>query len=191
MVYRGFRLPLVILLTLAIAIVITISRSAVAHHSNSPCLASFDATSDPPTSTVEVYVQSIRLNSDMEGDDNAIPFYDNKADVYGRVTINGVVHDLPKINDDNHPHWDEQPPGPDAPRGGVFREVVPATPDPTGKSLLPVPISIEIRESDGGLTGDDDVVDVSPRSDDAILDLEFDLCRLNLSGDHAVNGMNS
>jgi len=50
---------------------------------------------DIPTARVAVYVQKVRPNTDLEGDD--IPFiFDNRADIYGRVTINGVVHSLPK-----------------------------------------------------------------------------------------------
>ena len=52
---------------------------------------------DIPTARVAVYVQKVRPNTDLEGDD--IPFiFDNRADIYGRVTINGVVHSLPHIS---------------------------------------------------------------------------------------------
>jgi len=148
-----------------------------------PCLLGHPPTGDPPQGTVKVQILSIKPNSDMEGDDDAIPFYDNKADIYGTVTIDGVTHDLPKINDDNFPHWHDHEPDADHPRGGILTQTVTAVPDPTGLSPLPVSIIIEIRESDGGLTGDDDVVDINPSEDANALELEFDLCALRLSGD--------
>lgn len=41
----------------------------------------------------------------MEGADDYIPFYDNRAHIYGTVTSDGEDFALPKINDDNFPHW--------------------------------------------------------------------------------------
>lgn len=148
-----------------------------------PCLLGHPPTGDPPQGTVKVQILSVRPNSDMEGDDDAIPFYDNKADIYGTVTIDSTAHDLPKINDDNFPHWHSHEPDADHPLGGIFTQTVTAVADPTGLTPLPVPITIEIRESDGGLTGDDDVVDINPADDKTALELEFDLCALRLSGD--------
>jgi hypothetical protein len=52
----------------------------------------------PPTQNVVVSILSVKPNPDMEG-------ADNRAYIYGTVTIDGEDFALPKINDDNFPHW--------------------------------------------------------------------------------------
>ncbi|MEW8000631.1 MAG: hypothetical protein AB2795_18955 [Candidatus Thiodiazotropha endolucinida] len=188
---QRFRSTALLLWTVITIWVIFLANVAIADHGDSPCLMSHPTTTAPPTSTVVVRILSVRPNTDMEGDDNLTPLYDNKADIYGRITINGAVHNLPKINDDDFPHWDNHQPDASHSRGGVFEETVIATPDPTGLVSLKVPISIEIIESDGGLTLEDDVVDVSPLDNDTTLDIELDLCRLSISGDLTQNGIQS
>ncbi len=158
------------------------------HPGFAPCLAESPPTNDPPSGVVVVRVISVDPNTDMEGDDDNIPFYNNRADIYGEVIINGVSHELPKIDETDNPHWDNHPPDDQHPRGGVFEVEVPAVADVNGMTPLPVPISIRIAESDGGLTGDDDSVDISPADDKHTLDIEFDMCSLRVSGDFDVNG---
>ncbi|MGH8223185.1 MAG: hypothetical protein ACREQZ_09445, partial [Woeseiaceae bacterium] len=153
-----------------------------------PCLANNGPTTDPPTGEVEVQILSIDPNTDLEGDDDFVPFYDNHADIYGKVVISGVSHDLPKINEDDHPKWDGHPPDATHPDGGVFRVVVPAVPDPNGLTPLPVPISIQISESDGGLTGDDDTVDIHPAAGKTTIEFNFDMCSQRVTGDVNSNG---
>jgi len=171
------------------SILLTTTTPALSDHTGfAPCLAESGPTSDPPSGVVVVRIISVDPNTDMEGDDDNIPFYDNKADLYGEVVIGGVSNDLPKINETDNPHWDNQPADDEHPRGGVFSVEVPAVPDSTGLTPLPVPISIRIAESDGGLTGDDDSVDINPASDKRALDIEFDMCSLRVSGDINVNG---
>jgi hypothetical protein len=130
-----------------------------------PCARVTPPTSSPPSSTVVVSILSIKPNSDLEGDDDHVPFYDNHADIYGFVTIAGETFSLPKVDENDFPHWDTN---------GVFRKVV---------SGGPVHIAIDINESDGGITGDDDSVDVSPVAGKDVLDLDYDLCSLRVSGD--------
>jgi hypothetical protein len=137
---------------------------------------------------VVVQILSVDPITDLEGDDDFVPFYDNHADIYGKVVINGVSNDLPMIGEDDHPHWDPHSPDGSHPNGGVFQVDVPATPDPTGVTPLPVPISIEISESDGGLTGDDDSVDINPATGKSVLEFNFDMCSLRITGDVNSNG---
>jgi hypothetical protein len=182
---KGIRL----LLCLSGLSALLLTPNAMAHHPGfAPCLANSGPTTDPPSGEVVVRIVLVDPNTDLEGDDDAIPFYNNRADIYGKVVINGVSHDLPKINEDDHPHWDPHPPDTSHPDGGEFKVVVPATPDPSGLTPLPVPISIEIMESDGGLTGDDDEVDINQSSGKTTLDFEFDMCSFRVRGDVNANG---
>jgi hypothetical protein len=139
-------------------------------HANHPdfaaCPFTSGTTTNPPTSTLVVRILSVRPNSDLEGDDDNVPFYDNHADIYGLVTIADETFELPEKSETDFPHWDDS--------NGTFRKEV------TGG---PVPIAIDIRESDGGITGDDDQVDVTPVAGKDVLELEFDLCSLRLTGD--------
>ena len=64
-----------------------------------------------------VEILSVAPNTDLEGDDDFVPFYDNHADIYGFVTIDGEVFDLPQIEDTDHPHWDSV-----GSRSGVFEK---------------------------------------------------------------------
>ena len=130
-----------------------------------PCARVTPPNNNAPSSTVVVSILSIKPNSDLEGDDDNVPFYNNHADIYGFVTIAGETFSLPKVDENDSPHWDTN---------GVFRKAV---------SAGPVHIAISIKESDGGITGDDDTVDVSPVGGKDILDLDYDLCSLRLSGD--------
>src|SRR4051794_19446403 len=72
-----------------------------------PCPAS-RPLGTPPRRAVKVMIHSVQLNSDMEGDDDYVPFYNNRADIYGRVTIEGRVFDLPELTDNDNPSWDPQ-----------------------------------------------------------------------------------
>ena len=130
-----------------------------------PCPAS-RASGTPPNRSVRVVIHGVRLNTDMEGDDDYVPFYDNRADVYGRVTIAGHAFDLPELTDNDSPVWD--------PQDGTF--VAPI-------SANPVPIRIELFEADTGITGSDDEVDINPQGGKRRLDVLFDTCSLLLSGD--------
>jgi hypothetical protein len=151
---------------LVAAFVASMALPAAANHSGfSPCPTTTGTSNLPPSSTVVVSILSIKPNSDLEGDDDNVPFYNNHADIYGFVTIAGETFDLPTVDENDFPHWDTN---------GVFHKQV---------SGGPVHISIHIKESDGGLTGDDDTVDVTPVADKNILDLDFDLCSLRISGD--------
>jgi hypothetical protein len=111
----------------------------------------------------------VKPNTDLEGDDDFVPFYDNHADIYGFVTIDGETFNLPQIAETDFPHWEET-----GPRKGVFEKAV---------SSSPVPIRIDIWEGDSGLTFDDDHVDICPVGGKRHLDFEFDLCALTLTGD--------
>ena len=130
-----------------------------------PCPGKTPPSANPPSSTVVVSILSVKPNSDFEGDDDYVPFYNNRADIYGFVTIAGEQFELPTISENDHPHWDQN---------GVFRKTV---------STSQVPIRIDIWEADEGLTGDDDRVDICPLPDKSHLDLVFDLCSLQLAGD--------
>jgi hypothetical protein len=143
-----------------------------AHHVEAPCPASTPPSSDPPSSRVVVTILSVHPKSDLEGDDDFVPFYDNHADIYGTVVIDGEEFDLPKIEESDFPHWDGQ--------SGRFEKEV---------SGSPVHISIRIREADGGVTGDDDVVDINPIAGKDDLDLMLNLCDLRLSGDITPQGI--
>lgn len=124
------------------------------------CPTGSGPTSNPPSSIVRLQILDIKPNSDMEGDDDFVPFYDNHADIYGKITIAGQAFDLPQIEDSDFPHWND-----------VFLKPVTSS---------PVPITIAIFEADSGLTGGDGVVDVNPSSASTSLELEFDLCALTL-----------
>ena len=134
--------------------------------------AGFDPGKGGPASVVVVEIISVKPNTDLEDDDDFVPFYDNHADIYGFVTIDGETFDLPQIEETDFPHL-----GSDGPRKGVFEKAVTSS---------PVPISIDIWEGDSGLTCDDDHVDINPLSGKRQLDFEFDLCALTLTGD--ING---
>lgn len=127
-------------------------------------------TSLPPGTvrrrSVKVVIHGVRLNSDMEGDDDYVPFYDNRADVYGRVTIDGTSFDLPEVPDNDRPFWDPE-------RATFVADI----------SQNPVPISIELYEADAGITGDDDTIDINPRDGKATVDFTFDTCSLRLGGE--------
>jgi hypothetical protein len=138
-------------------------------HAQAPCPASTPPSGHPPSSRVVVTVLSVNPESDLEGDDDYVPFYDNHADIYGTVTIAGEDFKLPEIEDNDHPHWGFA--------HGRFEKAVTSS---------PVPIRIRIREADGGLTGDDDTVDVNPAAGKSDLEFVLDLCSLQVSGD--VNG---
>ena len=128
-------------------------------------------TNEPPTQNVVVSILSVKPNSDMEGADDYIPFYDNRADIYGTVTIDGEDFALPKINDDNFPHWGEQ-------NGRFVRHVAGGI----------IPIRVQVRESDSASS--DDSVDVTPAANRDTLELDFDTCALRITGDVSGSAQN-
>ncbi len=148
-----------------------------------PCLESFPPTDNPPKAVVVVTIDWVKPNTDLEGDDDFVPFYDNHADIFGRVTINGSTFDLPKINGDDFPHWQH----PD----GEFRQQILVVADPNGLNPLPVSITIEIIEDDEGLTAGDDIVDINPADGKTGLDFSYDLCSLQVTGDVSATGSQS
>jgi len=141
-------------------ILIAFAIIADCHIAIAQCPTATPPSSNPPSSIVRLQILSIKPNSDLEGDDDNVPFYDNHADIYGKITIAGEAFDLPQVEDSDFPHWDN-----------VFQKSVTSS---------PVPITISIFEADSGLTGDDDVVDVNPSPASTSLELEFDLCALTL-----------
>lgn len=141
----------------------------MSHPGSAPCPPALAAGEGGPPSVVVVRILSVRPNTDLEGDDDYVPYYDNHADIYGTVTIDGEKFSLPRIDDNDHPHWETL-----GPKSGVFeKEVTSGT----------VPVSIDIWEGDSGATFEDDHVDINPSSSKHRLDFDFDLCSLTLSGD--------
>ncbi len=124
------------------------------------CPTSNPPTSGPPNSIIRVQVVSVKPNSDMEGDDDYIPFYDNHADIFGTVTIDGQDFSLPEIEDDDFPHWN------------IFFD--------KQSSVNPVKIVIRMQEDDSGLTGDNDDVDINPDPNENSLTLLFDVCAMTV-----------
>jgi hypothetical protein len=141
----------------------------VSHPGSAPCPEGFAPGAGGPSSIVVVQIVSIKPNTDLEGDDDFVPFYDNHADIYGFVTIDGETFNLPQIAESDAPHWEAT-----GARKGIFEKAVTSS---------PVPIRIDIWEGDSGLTFDDDHVDISPVAGKYHLDFDFDLCSLTLSGD--------
>ena len=141
----------------------------MSHAGSAPCPPAFAPGEGGPPSVVIVEIIWIKPNTDLEGDDDFVPFYDNHADIYGFVTIAGETFNLPQIPETDFPHWEAT-----GPRKGVFEKAV---------SSSPVPIRIDIWEGDSGLTFDDDHVDICPVAGKRHLDFEFDLCALTLKGD--------
>lgn len=141
----------------------------VSHPGSAPCPEGFAPGQGGPSSIVVVQIISVKPNTDLEGDDDFVPFYDNHADIYGFVTIDGETFNLPQIPETDFPHWEAT-----GPRKGIFEKAV---------SSSPVPITIDIWEGDSGITFDDDHVDINPLAGKHHLDFEFDLCSLMLSGD--------
>lgn len=96
------------------------------------------------------------------------PFYNNRADIGVTVIIDGKSTNLPVINEDDFPHWDDT--------NGTF--AVPVSGDS-------IPISIQVCEYDDGtcVGGETDVVDINPAPDKDDLDFVLDLCSLALWGD--------
>lgn len=106
----------------------------MSHPGSAPCPPALAAGEGGPPSVVVVRILSVRPNTDLEGDDDYVPYYDNHADIYGTVTIDGEKFSLPRIDDNDHPHWETL-----GPKSGVFeKEVTSGT----------VPISIDIWEGD-------------------------------------------
>jgi hypothetical protein len=150
-----------------IAIALLLPLRALA---DTPALCSFSSgvTNLPPSGQVAVTILSMDLNSDMEDEDDYIPGYDDRADVFGKIEINAdgtpESFGLPKIDENDHPHWTD---------GNLF-----VSRAATIGNL--VHVTIRLRESDWEF---DDTVDTSP--DPARDDLEFDFntCSLTVSGD--------
>lgn len=141
----------------------------MSHPGSAPCPEGFAPGEGGPPGVVFVQIFSIKPNTDLEGDDDFVPFYDNHADIYGFVTIDGETFKLPQIPENDFPHWEAT-----GPRKGIFEKAVTSS---------PVPIRIDIWEGDSGITFDDDHVDINPMPGKHHLDFDFDLCSLTLSGD--------
>lgn len=141
----------------------------MSHPGSAPCPPGFAPGEGGPPSVVVVEIISIKPNTDLEGDDDFVPFYDNHADIYGFVTIDGEKFNLPDIEDDDFPHWEKT-----GPRSGVFEKAV---------STSPVKITIDIWEGDSGATFGDDHVKINSLPGKHELDFEFDLCSLLVRGD--------
>lgn len=141
----------------------------MSHPGSAPCPEGFAPGEGGPPGVVFVRILSIKPNTDLEGDDDFVPFYDNHADIYGFVTIDGETFKLPQIPENDFPHWEAT-----GPRKGIFEKAVTSS---------PVPIRIDIWEGDSGITFDDDHVDINPMPGKHHLDFDFDLCSLTLSGD--------
>lgn len=132
------------------------------------CAVSGGGTASPPSRKVAVTILSMKLNSDMESDDNYIPGYDDRADVFGTVEINadGTVESnaLPRIDESDFPHW-------------VTDNRFVSRPAPVGQN---VHVVIRLRESDWNY---DDTVDTSPNAAKNDLEFDFNTCSLVVSGD--------
>jgi hypothetical protein len=135
------------------------------------CSLSSGVSTAPPSGRVAVTILSMKLNSDMEDDDDYIPGYDDRADVFGKVEINAdgavEVFKLPKIDESDFPHWVQD-------NRFVSR---------AGSVGHPVHVVIRLRESDWNF---DDTVDTSPDAARNDLEFDFDTCSMMVSGD--VNG---
>jgi hypothetical protein len=141
----------------------------MSHPGSAPCPPALAAGEGGRPSVVVVQILSVKPNTDLEGDDDYVPYYDNHADIYGTVTIDGEDFDLPLIDDSDYPHWETL-----GPRSGVFEKEV---------NSSPVQISIDIWEGDSGATFKDDHVDINSAAGKYRIDFEFDLCSLTVSGD--------
>jgi hypothetical protein len=62
----------------------------MAHAGSAPCPSAFAPGEGGPPSVVVVEIISVKPNTDLEGDDDFVPFYDNHADIYGFVTISAA-----------------------------------------------------------------------------------------------------
>jgi hypothetical protein len=135
------------------------------------CSRSSGVSTAPPSGRVAVTLLSMRLNSDLEDDDDSIPGYDDRADVFGKVeiTADGAVEvfKLPTIDESDFPHWVQD-------NRFVSR---------AASVGHPVHVVIRLREADWNF---DDTVDTSPDASRSDLEFDFDTCSLLVSGD--VNG---
>lgn len=153
-------------------VVFLVASSALAVDQPTCSISSNGGNLGPPSGQVMVRIISMNTNGDMEPD---FPFYDNKSDIFGKVTItvNGVAQgfDLPEMEGVDDPVWTS---------GNIFVTDAAALPG------QPVHVKIHLEENDPGVLGGNDNVDVSP--DPAHDNLEFDLntCAMTLSGD--ING---
>lgn len=125
--------------------------------------------STPPNGIVTLSILSIKPNSDLEGDDDYVPFYDNHADIFGKITIDGHAFDLPEVSESDFPHWDT-----------TFSQHV---------TTNPVTIRITILENDSGLTGANDEVDINPDPNSKSLVFEFDLCAMTVMINGSLMGV--
>ena len=172
--YIIYRVSIFSLLFLIICLFIFVRKSISNDYNIAPCPPNSDITTTA-TKKVALTILRIKPNSDLEGDDDYVPFYNNHADIYGNITIDEEEFQLPKIDDNNDPHWEEvtKDEYPELNFGKFLKEV----------SSSPVKIKIDIKESDGGLTWDDNIVDINPSASKSSLEFLFDLCSLQISGD--------
>ncbi len=150
-------------------------QAAASHPGIAACDPDSVIYTDLPSRKVAVTILRIKPNSDMEGDDDYVPFYDNHADIYGKVTIDGETFSLPEVSDSDYPHWEDVTVAehPEMRYGKFVKDV-------SGSAAA---INIAIKENDWGITGDNDSVDVNPVSGKSDLDMVFDLCSLLITGD--------
>jgi hypothetical protein len=45
-------------------------------------------------------------NTDLERDEDYVPYYDNHADIHGEGRIDSKAYELPRIEDTDHPQWE-------------------------------------------------------------------------------------
>lgn len=135
------------------------------------CAASTNGSGNlnPPSGKVMVRIISVDTNGDMEPD---FPFYDNKSDIFGKVTftVNGAVEsfDLPEMEGVDDPVWTS---------GNVFVTSASAIP---GSSVR---VKIHMEENDPGVLGGNNNVDVSPNATRDDLEIVLDTCAMTVTGD--------
>jgi hypothetical protein len=69
----------------------------MSHPGSAPCPKGFAPGQGGPSSIVVVEIVSVKPNTDLEGDDDFVPFYDNHADIYGFVTIDGETFEGKRV----------------------------------------------------------------------------------------------
>jgi len=117
------------------------------------------------SSQIEVEILDATLKRGIDPEIFALfAFIEDQSDTFGRVTIDGIEHDVPQIDGDDDPTWD-----------GTAKFAAGDLSDPSI-----IPIKIEMWDND---EFDNAHVDLDADPADKDLDLVVDLCRLEVSGD--------